>query len=256
MIAEHDLRQELLRYLTGAMTGEEHAIFETRLIEDQEFSDAVAASEQDLIDAYALGTLNPEEARSLQPWIEAAPKRIQRVLIARAFFARKPQIISSKQRIAILSTIAACLLIAIGITINRQHKLNSSRVPPPSATTTPAPASTPQPLGFKEPQVILLIAERIRGEQPITIFKLLPDAPIRLQILLVSEREQLTYTAKIISSDNHHVVWERKGLKAKQKDGQVFVEATLPPGSFPPATYYVLVNGGSGGLISHFTVRQ
>jgi anti-sigma factor RsiW len=72
-----------------AQTTVQNQFFDT--ITDQDFSDAVAVHEQDLIDAYALGSLTPEEARSIQTWIEASPRRMQRVGMARALLVRHPQ---------------------------------------------------------------------------------------------------------------------------------------------------------------------
>ncbi len=69
MIVENHLRLELLRYLTGEMSEDKRTAFASRLLGDQEFSDAVAMCEQDLIDAYASETLDQDQMRSIQPWI-------------------------------------------------------------------------------------------------------------------------------------------------------------------------------------------
>jgi hypothetical protein len=86
---ERSLRDHDGDQVMQAQTTVQNQFFDT--ITDQDFSDAVAVHEQDLIDAYALGSLTPEEARSIQTWIEASPRRMQRVGMARALLVRHPQ---------------------------------------------------------------------------------------------------------------------------------------------------------------------
>jgi len=256
LIAEDNLRLELLRYLTGAMTEDERAVFEARLIDDQDFSDAVALSEQNLIDSYALEKLDPDTAHSIRSWIEATPRRLERVEMARAFLGGTRRKIYSKQSLVILA-FAACILVAAGVTLSVRNKSDLKAASPGKvATTNAAPGGVaPAAKSSPKPQVILLVAERIRGEQPIATYRIQPDAPVRLQVLLISEKARATYSVRIMSFNQPHVIWEQEALKPDEKDGQPFIETTLPAGSLPPASYNIVVTGIDGELVSHFVVR-
>ena len=257
MIVEDHLCLELRRYLTGEMSDQERTAFESRLLDDQEFSDAIAVCEQDIIDAYALGTLAENRTRSIQPWIELAPGRVQRVHTARALLVRRRQKIRLKQRMAVILALAACISIAVGVTLNQTRKSNSKAVRSEKiAATVPSPelaASRAPNLG--KPDVILVVAERIRGEQPITTYQIHRDVPVRLQILLMGEAVHTAYATTVIRAEKQRVVFGESGLKAQEKDGQPYLEVSLPAGSLPPATYNIVVTGGGEALSSRFAVR-
>jgi hypothetical protein len=259
LISEDHVRLNLVRYLAADLTAEEHALFEERLLMDQDFSDAVAVHEQDLIDAYALRSLSPDEARSVQLWIEASPSRMQRVSMARALLVRRPQRIRKKQRIVIVLATAACILAAVGITLNLTSRSirQNSKSPSSGTIVTPENGILPTSLGnATKPEVILLVAERIRGEQQITTYQISPNVPVQFQVLLAGESASSDYTLKLVSHDaKQHVLLERRNLKARVEGGQSYVEATFPPGSLPPGDYRALV-GRRGSMFNlNFVVR-
>ncbi len=257
MIVEDHLRLELLRYLTGEMSEDKRTAFESRLLGDQEFSDAVAVCEQDLIDAYASETLDQDQMRSIQPWIESSPGRIQRVEIARALLVRRPQRIRREQRLAGILALAACALIGLGITLNQAGKPNSKPIQDGKAVAAvPTPGETaPRASTPVKPDVILVVAERIRGEQPITTYQIHRDIPVQLQIVLMSGAAHATYAATVTSSRTQRIVFAEKGLKTQEKNRQSYLDVTLPAGSLPAATYNLVVTGGGEALISRFAVR-
>ena len=259
MISEDHLRLSLLRYFAADMTADERALFEERLLTDEEFSDAVAVQEQDLIDAYALGALTAEEMRSIQTWIESSPRRMQRVRMARAFLVKRPQKIRRKQYATIMLAAAACILAAVGITpslISKLMRQNSERVS--SGTIAAVQNGRPQtsPGNTAKPEVILLVADRIRGRQHITTYRVPPGVTVQVQVLLAGASASSDYTLQIVSHDaKPHIVLEQRRLRAQVKEGQPYIEGTFPPGSLPPANYRAFVSRGGDTLIADFAVR-
>ncbi len=259
MISENHLRLSLLRYIAADLTADERAIFEERLLTDQDFSDAIAAYEQDLIDAYALGSLTAEEARSIPTWIEASPRRMQRVNMARAFLIRRPQKIRRKQYVTITLAAAACVLAAVGVTLSltsKSMRQNSTIVSSGTMAAVQKGMPDTPPGNTAKPEVILLVAERTRGQQQITTHQLHSGAPVQLQILLAGETARSGYLLKIhFLGEDKHVLPEYKDLNAESVGGQLYIKVDLLPGSLSQGTYRAFVSRGGDTLVSDFSVR-
>ena len=259
LISENHHRLSLLRYIAADLTADERALFEERLLKDQDFSDAVAVHEQDLIDAYALGSLAPEETRSIQAWIEASPRRMQRVNMARAFLIRRPQKIRRKQYVTIVLAAAACILAAVGITLSLTSKpmrQNSKSVSSGTIAAVRNGISETSPGNAAKPEVILLVSERIRGQQQITTHQIHSAAPVQMQILLVGETARSGYSLTIHSlGEDKHVLPEYKDLNAESVGGQLYIKVDFSPGSLLPGTYRAFVSRGGDTLVSDFAVR-
>ena len=262
MTSESQVRSTLLQYLAGRLTESERSLFEERLLSDQEFSDAIAVLEQEAIDAYAMGSLSPEEASSIRPWIEGSLRRQERVKMARAFLtARQTTSIRKRYLTAILAT-AACILVAAGATLLRMHR-PSEKVGPASlperarsAVSAPPHDTSSQDGIATKPAVILVIAERIRGERPTATYQIPREAPVELQILLPSGTKSQTYSLEVISlSKEHGVLLKRDNLQPRTEAGQVYIAASFAPDALPPATYEVVVNGGGATLTSVFALQ-
>ncbi len=260
MISQDHLRMRLMRYVTGKLTEEESARFEEQLLSDQEYSDAAAVCEQAMIDAYAQGSLDAEEMSALRVWIEASPHRMQRVEIARAFLRQKPQSVHSIWNRTALFALTACILAAIGVAlilVNRPIKNSSTAALAPVSPHAVAPPTAPSAAVLaQKPAVILLIAERIRGEQQVATYRIPHDAQVQLQVLLPGETAGSGYTLEVASLDDQaHVLLSQKHLKAQSIEGQLYLSATFAPGSLPPGSYRASVIRNEDTLISQFAVK-
>jgi hypothetical protein len=260
-ISESDLRPVLLRYITGRSTESERTGFEERLLADQEFSDAAAVCEQELIDAYALQQLNADDMEGLRPWIESSPMRMQRVKMARALLLVAPQRIRAKRRMVLILATAACVLAAVTLHLtNRTAQKNPNSAPETSATSPTQsqgvngpPVASPSDA---KPDVILLVAERVRGEQQIATYQVHPNATVQLQIMLGGETARSGYRLQVVPLEgSHHILLEKTGLQAQSINGQLYLNVTLPPGFLPPAAYTASVSRHGETLVSHFTLK-
>jgi anti-sigma-K factor RskA len=262
LIFQDHLRENLMRYLTGKSTEEESSRFEERLLADQEFSDAAAACEQELIDAYASNSLDAKERDALQLWIEASPRRMQRVTMSRALFAKQPQRIRQDWRIAGMLAAAACIVAAVGVTLflaNRPIRSSSTAAmsTPPAHAVAPSNGLTAKSAGTTEPQIIFLVAERIRGEQQITSHAILQDAPVEMQVLLPQEIALSGYTLTVSSlDDGSHILLKQEHLQARSAQGRLYLSVKFAAGSLPRGRYRASVSRGEDKLTAQFTIKQ
>jgi anti-sigma-K factor RskA len=261
-ISQEKLRESFLDYIMGRLSDSDRSRFEERLLEDQDFSDAVALCEQELIDAYAMHRLQPDEARAVGLWMEASPDRLERVTIARVLLQattrRKPR----KHQTEVALAIAACLLVAATLYQIAGRLLNHRRetiqiaaghipLPPnqaPSAAATSGEAA--------KPDIVLLAAERIRGKQKSTTYLIHHERPIQLQVVLPGETERFGYQVRVASlADQDKILVQQNNLEAQFMAGQLYLTVTLPPGSLPPATYTASITRQGNTLLSTFTLK-
>jgi hypothetical protein len=254
-ISPEDLRASFLAYITGRLPDSDRARFEEQLLEDQDFSDAAALCEQDLIDAYALHRLPSDENRAVGLWIEASPDRVERVTFARALLQTTPRG-SRRRQIDIVLAIAACLLVTATLfqmtarLLHRKHQTTQL-----AANSTPAQNKTPTTPASK-PDIILLAAERTRGEQKIMTYPVHRESPVELQIVLPGQTVRSGYQVRLATSaDPTKTLLQQNNLEAQSMTGQLYLTVTLPPGSLPPATYTASVTKQDNTLLSTFTLK-
>jgi anti-sigma-K factor RskA len=259
-ISPDKLRASFLQYIMGRMPETERSGFEEQLLGNQEFSDTAAACENDLIDDYALHRLDPDAAQSIRLWIEASPQRVQRVAIARALLTttrRRSRYTQTSQhrarQIGAVLAAAACLLIAAAAyrihTRTRSEQLSAANTPPP----VPAAINQPQ---SATPDIVLLSAERTRGRQAITTYKIHRASSLELQIVLPGETARSSYHVQIRRfADPQKIMLQKDALEAQILAGQLYLTLTAPPNSLPPATYIASVIRQNETLVSVFTLQ-
>jgi anti-sigma-K factor RskA len=260
--SEEGLRASFLQYIMGRLPEPERTRFEERLLEDQDFSDAAAACEQGLIDGYAMRRLDAEETRTVGLWIEASPNRVERVAMARALLQATPRKGAGRTGIGFALAAAACLLAAATLYLVNARTLRQGQVPAHSAANTAPPQSEASPNTAKvhidtaKPDVILVAAERTRGEQKTAVYQVHRQSPIQLQVLLPGEKAGSGYQVRVATLANRSSpLLQQNGLEAQSVAGQLYLTITLPAGSLPPATYTASVTRQGETLVSGFTVK-
>jgi hypothetical protein len=251
-----DLRASFLLYITGRLPEPDKTRFEEHLLVDQDFSNAAATWEQELIDAYALRRPDTEETRAIRLWIEASPDRVERVAIARALLKATPRQDLRKRQLGAALALAACLVIAATlyfvISLRREQRATQQSI----ATAAPPQNQTP-PIGVAaKPDVVLIAAERTRGEQKTTTYQVHRESPIQLQIVLPGETARTGYQVRVTpATDPNKILLQQNDLEAQSMAGQLYLAITLPPGSLPPAIYIASVSRQGDTLTSTFTLK-
>jgi hypothetical protein len=261
-ISQEDLRVSFLHYATGRLPEADRVRFEEQLLEHQEFSDAAALCEQELIDAYAMRRLDTEETRAVNLWIEASPVRVERVAIARAILQAAPQRGLRRKQIGAALVAAACLLLAATLYLVNTRMLQHGQKPTQLSEANSAspidqpPAADSAPSRMAKPDVVLIAAERIRGQQKTTTYEIHRGAPIELQVLLPGETARDGYQVRLSPLDHQDkVLLQQNNLEAQSLAGQFYLNITLPPGFLPPATYTASVSRHGDTRASTFTVK-
>jgi anti-sigma-K factor RskA len=255
-----ELRVSFLHYIIGRMPESERTRFEEHLLEDQDFSDAAAACEQELIDAYALHRLNAEETKTVGLWIEASPRRVERVAIARTLLLATPQQGLRRRRIGVVLAAAACVFLAATLylaSVRKSHREQGTQLSaintPPAQTQTPTAATSSE---AARPDIVLIAAERVRGKQKTTSYQVHRENPIQLQVVLPGQTARSGYQVRLTPLANQcKILLQQDNLEAQTLAGQLYLTVTLPPGSLPPATYTASVTRQGNTLISTFTLK-
>jgi hypothetical protein len=267
-ISPDDLRASFLQYITGLLPEPGKTHFEEQLLADQNFSDAAAACEQELIDAYAMHRLDAEEARVIGLWVEASPDRVERVAMARALLQATPHRGLHRRQISFALAAAACLLVAAALylvnTKMMHHQQSNTQLsaantspqnqtPPQIQPQTPKSAAT---TATAKPDVVLIAAERTRGEQKTATYQVHRENPVQLQIVLPGETAHSGYQLRVTPlADPGKTLLQQNDLEAQSMAGQLYLTVTLPPGSLPPETYLASVSHQGDTFTSTFTLK-
>jgi anti-sigma-K factor RskA len=256
-----DLRMSFLHYIMGLMPEPDRIHFEEKLLEDQDFSDAAAVCEQELIDAYVLHRLNAEETRTVGLWIQASPRRVERVAMARTLLQVTPQRDLRRKRIVVALAAAACLLMAATLYLVSARVLHHGQKPTLSAANAPlpqnqAPATLTTSSEAAKPDVVLIAAERVRGKQETATYQIHRESPIQLQVVLLGQTARSGYQVRLTPlADQSKILLQQDNLEARTLAGQLYLTVTLPPGALPPATYTASITRQGNTLVSTFTLK-
>lgn len=251
-----DLRASFLQYITGRLPEPDRTRFEELLLEDQDFSDAAAACEQELIDNYVLHRLDEEDARAIGLWIEASPERVERVTMARALLQATPQTRRKKKTNIALAAAASLLVAATLYLVNTKMLRHEQSTTQLSAANTAPQNPAPPAAATTKPDIVLIAAERTRGEQKTATYQVHRENPIQLQVVLPGETAHSGYQLRIASlADQSKTLLQQNDLEAQLISGQLYLTVTLPPGSLPPATYTASISRHGDTLVSTFTLK-
>ena len=127
--------KRLVDYLLGRLNEAERQDMTERMLADDEVFSAVMAAEESLIDAYARGHLDPEEARLVEATLLATPEGRSKLRTAKALLHREALERARQNRSKWLAA-AAVLVIAcgagFGISVARRPSVVPSQVASPA----------------------------------------------------------------------------------------------------------------------------
>ena len=258
----NQLREDFFRYVAGKMSGEEALSFEERLLSDHAFSDAAALSEQELIDRYAAGELNDADWTALQKWIEASPRRVQRVRVAQSLLTLGSTKAQRRFGIRFMLPVAAVIAgLAVLTWMAGKHFRSNAGAAPETATRNGAPAASGKGLqasGLSAPanQVILVVAERVRGEKPAQPVTLPRDSAATLQVLLPEGAANGSYRIRVTKADGQNTVLDEHEVKPVVIGERLCLSAHFAEGVLMPGSYTVDVEGAVESFLSQITLRE
>lgn len=262
-------KQEVLeRYLLGEVTDDERTEIEQGYFADDALFDQLVDVQNDLVDAYAQGTLPPAERKRFEDRFLASTSGIGRVEFARALqqkiATRTPRKVASYRYLAIAASLAiivasaAVLMFLLQrrneptITPSRPHvAAQQPRVVPPPA---PVQAQT-QTVPIRREQAtaalvsVLLTPGGTREGEAAPPLVLRP-APQRVQVELVLEDDPYDSYAAELQDVDGRVLWKEKSLHPRTAQSGKTVAVSVPAKLLPPGDYVVVLKGIRGGKTS------
>lgn len=255
------LRRDFLRYAGARMRGIEAQAFEGRLLDDQEFSDAAAVCEQELIDDYSAGEVNDADKAVLQGWVEVSPRRLQRVQFARAFMAARSRCPQKGSGIGFVVPIAAMIAGLTVVMWMAGRSLRERAGPAPNAVKRSDAAAESAAVAKRNDliapadQVILVIAERMRGAQRSQVISHNNSAET-LRVLLPEGASNDPYRLQMADMrDRHNVVIDESGLRPSVTGGRMYLVVSVRKGSLTPGSYEVTVSSKEDSFIATIVVQ-
>jgi len=253
--SESGLRAGFIDYIANRMSGEERLRFEQRLLADQEFSDAAAACEQELIDDYASGQLTREERETVAAWIAGSPARQQRVKMARALMTLQHEPKRSSRPVAALLALAAC--IAAGVALVVAHGVWQRNVVSPQIAAATQPRAVAPVASAVKPDIILLVAEHLRGPEQEPSFFIHRGAPVKLQIAVPHAPESSSFEVRVVAlNGRRQIVADEKGIALSSTKGLQYLAIDLQPDALTQGSFAATVKSGDEVFILRFGVKQ
>lgn len=256
--ASPELRRSFIAYVSGSLSISERDAFEQRLLEDEHFAQQITALEEDILEDYAAGALEPAEQAALRTWVMASARRREQVRLTRLMLLQSPRKPHASKEIWVwLAAAAACILAGAGIFAWRRapSPVLAPSAPPVASVHAPSPAPAVAP----QPDVILLIAERLRGTNTRNENRYVvhSKSSVHIQILIPNADAASRYTLVLRSEDRSdtpqppvHV----EGLLPHTASRESYVETTIPSGSLHSGTYLAQVSSKAGTFATLFRV--
>jgi hypothetical protein len=245
------LRRNFIAYVSGTLAAAERDDFEERLLKDEEFSQLTALLEEDVLEDYAAGSLTSAEQKSLRPWIMSSARRREHVQVTRLLLQSSRPRLQTRRSVWLWLT-AACVMSAALLFV--RHRVPSAM---PAASSKPVQVSS-QTI-FPKANVILLVAERLRGSatQNESAYVVRPEATTHIQVLLPGAENRTRYTLLLRPTDDDRSQQDLvrvDGLAAQNASGEQYIEITLPPGRLSPGAYLAEVRSRDGSFAVRFRV--
>ncbi|MGB9414737.1 MAG: hypothetical protein WCB58_00350 [Acidobacteriaceae bacterium] len=245
-------RRNFIAYVSGTLAADERDDFEERLLKDEEFSQLTAVLEEDVLDDYAAGSLTSAEQKSLRPWIMASARRREHVQVTRLLLQNSRPRLQTRKPVWLWLTAAACVISAALLFVRH-------RVPSAMTTASSKPVQVSSPAISPKANVILLVAERLRGSatQKESAYVVRPEAATHIQVLLPGAENGMRYTLLLRPTDadrSQPDLVRVDGLAAQNASGERYIETTLPPGHLSPGIYLAEVRSRDGSFAVRFRV--
>jgi len=268
----------LQRYLFGEASDEERAEVEQGYFADDELFDRLVELQNDLVDAYAQGTLPPDERKRFEEWFLTSNAGVEHVAFARALQRKTAarsggRVVMRPRRaglrgLAIAASVAVIVLAAawMMLSLQRRHEppMTESRPQSPlqqrPTPSTPVRAQTQtaplQPEQTPAALVTVLLTPGGTRESEAATPLVLRPAPQWVRVELVLEDDRYDSYAAELQDVEGRVLWKEESLRARTTPSGRTVALSVPARLLPPADYIVLLQGirrGRASEINNYT---
>jgi hypothetical protein len=244
------------------MSNAEAETFEERLLSDQEFSDAAAICEQELIDDYSAGEVDDANRNVLRTWIEASPRRVQRVRFAQSLITTRSHKARRARRVRFLLPIAAMIAgLAVATWMIDRNNGGSANPAPNTAKSNDVKGGSSivakgNGASASADRVILVVAERVRGAQHSQMVAHNQNSAITLQVLLPEGAASGPYHLQVKNSrDGRNIVFDEQGLQPSATGQRLYLVVHIHEGALTVGSYEITAASDEDSFTSEITVQ-
>ncbi len=269
---EHE-DERLRRYLLGTLPAREQTLLEDAYLADDELFEQLNAVEAELVDAYVMDGLPPDDRVPFEERYLGSPEQRQRVAFARqlhersgkaqpdreaqsGWWARNLMLPARRQPLLAFAVAAAVLAIAVSVgwlLHNRatlpERQARAGRPPAVAATSAAKPQEeSPQPgprEATAEPIALVLVPGATRAPGEGAVLAVARDAK-QVRIRLVHDGEGYASYRAVLRTPEERDIWRQDGL-TPERPGTANVLITLPRAVLRPGTYVITLTGTARG---------
>jgi hypothetical protein len=251
--------QHLIRYLLGLLPEEEAEPLDEASVADDEFPARLGSVEDDLIDAYIRGRLDPELRARFEAVYLASPRRRARVefgerflaaLDARANRSRAPSRII-RPMVAAAVLVFTCGTLLLGYRTLRHGASSEPQMavarPDTSGAGSAVSPSVSRPVaGPNDTPVALTLFPQTRGAEQLPTLVLSSGTDRVTLILRLNPSGFASYEAALEEPDTGRPVWQSGAVTASARDGFSAVSLVIPADIFSRQHYTLELKGLDG----------
>jgi hypothetical protein len=232
--------ERIRKYLLDELSDEAREEVRERLARDDTYFESVLEAENDLIDAYARGELDPGLRGKVERFLKASSQEHRADFAAQLAHHAKSETAPIRYRRYVRVAIAACAVLAAALGVSL-HRISVMQQTPPAT-------SSPQPEGSIYSFFVTPGSLRSSGTRSVSI----PEGShaVEIQLALPEGTRFSRYAAQLETSAG-----ERRWLAEGSAKGDAFVlllsRDVLPPGSYATVLYGIL-DGDRRELVDYY----
>ena len=252
-LADRD-EDRLVRYLLGELPSSDAEALDQQSVGDDALARRLQSIEQDLIDDYVRGALDPSlRDRFIEHYL-ATEHRRQRLRFAEALFARQhtahpaPARADASRGVWPVATAAALVLVTATLLLIRENSPPREQAdpvvsnPPAAAPPSPAPQAPPKAAEAPLPLAFTLSPPlRSAGAPPPRV---VPESASEILLRLELEEDRFRrYGAAVRDAHIDRVVWRIGGVESAAVEGRRVVPVLVPAKVLSVGTYVLELEG-------------
>jgi hypothetical protein len=236
----------LIAYLLHTLPESERDDFEDRWLEDATLYQQLRDAEADLLDAYANGTLSPEDRERVSKYLLDSPLQHRKLMFARSLRNAFPKSARPSTAWRWIAAAVAIVLLA-GATSWLAWQNAALRRELASVATAP-------PASLRNVYVAELKLDTTRGVAPSIAEVRLPAGTqiLRLDLELAPGDENEVLSASV--SRDARAVWNQQPVHAERRSFGFVASVWLPATALPPGEYEIKLSS-AGAPVDYYRFR-
>jgi len=239
-------RDDLIAYLLHTLPESERDAFEDRWMEDSALYQQLRDAEADLLDAYASGTLSPEDRERVSKYLLDSPVQHRKLLFVRTLRNAFPKSARPSMAWRWIASAAAIVLLA-GVTSWLAWQNHALRLELAGAVNAPPPS-------VANVYVAEVKLDTTRGAAPSIVQVRMPASSqiLRLDLELAPGDETEMLSASL--SRDGRAVWNQEPARTERRTFGFVASVWVPAAALVPGEYEIKLSSG-GSPVDYYRFR-